>query len=253
MYYNIHLKIRKIRKIGKISVLLSINNNIEDMSCFGRFLICGVNSKNEVLDGNFEKDFIEPEDSVKYTEAPDKGTDEQGTDKQGTDKQGTVEQDASDISLKLEELEVVPPEFPVDKYCKWYGSITNIHNTDKEYYVLNDEKDDIIYFGRFPVEWAIDHAPGTGPNECEMCLNNGMHNDVFLGYCVKCATFNYKGRRGQGFVSPGKENDKFSPDGEFEDYLKDVDLDLIGKDYIWYGFNVEVEYARDYEDSELCI
>lgn len=208
------------------------------MSCFVKFLICGTNSKNEVLEINTDIDLEETDDSIKENEEP---------------KQETAEQEDSDISPKLEEIAVVPPEFPADKYCKWYGSITNIHNTDKEYYVLNDEKDDIIYFGRFPVEWAIDHIPGTGPNECETCLNAGMYNEVFLGYCVKCATFNYKGRRGQGFVSPGVENDKFSPDGEFEDYLKDVDLDLIGKDYIWYGFNVEVEYTRDYTDDELCI
>ena len=140
-----------------------------------------------------------------------------------------------------------------DKNCTWYGTISAAYNNEREYYTLNSE-DSIIYFGRFPYEWAMNHKPLTGPSECEQCFKNGMYHDVFLGYCMSCAIDSYGGLRGRGFVSPGIENHYDSRiQSVFDTYLKDVDLDLVGKDYIWYGFNVELDYARDYDDSELCI
>lgn len=141
-----------------------------------------------------------------------------------------------------------------DKLCSWYGTISNAYNNEREYYVLNDDPDAIIYFGRFPFEWATNHESGTGPGECESCVTNGIYHDVFLGYCVGCAIEKYKGLRGRGFISPGTENhyDTIMPSA-FDTYLKDVDLDLIGKDYIWYGLNVEMEYAVDYTDDDLVI
>ena len=139
----------------------------------------------------------------------------------------------------------------MEKQYKWFGTISNAYNNEKEYYIF--ENDNVIYFGRFPLEWALNHEPGSGPNECERCFKNGMHNHVFIGYCVDCAVEKYKGLCGRGFISPGMErhdDDENNPSA-FDTYLKGVDLDLIGKDYIWYGFNVEMEYCGDYDENEL--
>jgi hypothetical protein len=144
----------------------------------------------------------------------------------------------------------------------WYGTISALYNEGKEYYTLPSDKDGIIYFGSFPIEWATNHEYSTGPSQCEMCYINGMHSEVFLGYCVGCAVEVYGGKRGRGFFAPGQESkcDQLKENNEiviissaFETYLKDVDLDLVGKEYIWYGINVEKEYMYNYDDSELLV
>jgi hypothetical protein len=139
----------------------------------------------------------------------------------------------------------------MEKKYRWFGTISTAYNNEREYYIFENE--DVIYFGRFPLEWALNHEPGSGPNECEQCFQNGMYNDVFIGYCVQCATEKYKGLCGRGFISSGAErhdDDENNPSA-FDNYLKDVDLDLVGKDYIWYGFNVEMEYCGGYDENEL--
>jgi hypothetical protein len=143
--------------------------------------------------------------------------------------------------------------------CNWYGTISAEYSEGKEYYTLHHDKDSIIYFGRFPLEWATSHAAGSGPSQCEMCYINGMHSDVFLGYCAECAGEVYGGKRGRGFIASGKES-RLKESNEnriilsaFDTYLSGVDLDLVGKEYIWYGINVEKEYMYDYDDSELLI
>ena len=71
---------------------------------------------------------------------------------------------------------------------------------------------------------------------------------------MHCAISNYKGMRGSGFILPGvenyNENDNAESASAFDTYLKDVDLDLVGKEYIWYGFNVEMQYACYETDDE---
>jgi hypothetical protein len=149
------------------------------------------------------------------------------------------------------ECDTPEPVMEKQKQCKWFGTISIAYNNEQEYYIL--EKDDVIYFGRFPLEWALNHEPGSGPNECENCFKNGMHNEVFIGYCMRCAIDKYKGLCGRGFISPGVENyyDDINITSAFDKYLKGVDLDLVGKDYIWYGFNVEMEYCGHYDEKEL--
>ncbi len=54
----------------------------------------------------------------------------------------------------------------------------------RTYYSYDDE----LYAGTFPEEWAKDHAPETGPKECENCRDHGFWNGVFMLYCANCAT-----------------------------------------------------------------
>lgn len=53
----------------------------------------------------------------------------------------------------------------------------------KTFYSYDDE----LYAKCFPIEWARNHCPGTGPKDCKDCVKNGCWNGVFVGYCVKCA------------------------------------------------------------------
>jgi len=97
----------------------------------------------------------------------------------------------------------------------------------RTYYSYDDE----LYAGTFPEEWAQNHAPGTGPKECENCRDNGCWNGVFMGYCGNCAIHVYNGTRGKGFISPGEEFD-IPENREFESvfdtYLYDVNLHDVG-------------------------
>lgn len=51
-----------------------------------------------------------------------------------------------------------------------------------KFYVL----DDVMYDIHFPLCWAIDHMPGTGPVECQNCDCYGKINHVFVAYCANC-------------------------------------------------------------------
>jgi hypothetical protein len=232
----------------KIIILFSFYNIIENMNCCWK---CGA-TKAEILENPQQVEESIEDNISETTLAPNLI----GETTLAPNPIGETEKSHSLVA----EIPVVKCDIPItecaenelDNDCKWYGTISTAYNNEREYYVLKD--DEVIYFGRFPFEWAKCHEPGTGPNECEECFNNGMYHSVFIGYCVPCALNKYKGLRGKGFILPGLENhydEEFS--SVFDTYLKDVDLDLIGKEYIWYGFNVEMEYARDYDDSELCI
>jgi len=63
-----------------------------------------------------------------------------------------------------------------------------------DYYMIESYK----YANSFPKEWALSHLPGTGPEQCGNCCDYGSKDDVFLGYCLNCAKYDYNGERGPG-------------------------------------------------------
>ena len=96
----------------------------------------------------------------------------------------------------------------------------------RTYYSYDDE----LYAGTFPEEWAMDHAPETGPKDCENCRNL-CFNGVFLGYCGNCAIHVYNGTRCKGFISPGVElhnSYNHDYDSAFDLYLYEVNLHDVG-------------------------
>ena len=100
-------------------------------------------------------------------------------------------------------------------------------NGKKKYYIHNFE----LYTSCFPEEWASNHVRGTGPKDCDNCKEYGSLNEVFIGYCSNCAFYEYKGKRGRGFISYGVENTsndvkKFS--SVFKTYLKNINLENVG-------------------------
>ena len=50
------------------------------------------------------------------------------------------------------------------------------------YYVV----DGCRYTQAFPMKWAINHLPFTGPKNCLNCVWYGSYNGVFVGYCANC-------------------------------------------------------------------
>jgi len=86
------------------------------------------------------------------------------------------------------------------------------------------------YHINFPENWAKSHIEDTGPNDCENCAVFGSINEVFIGYCVNCADYIYKGSRGKGFMGDGVEfdyGDQCGYDSAFETYLQGIDLNSI--------------------------
>ena len=102
----------------------------------------------------------------------------------------------------------------------------------RRYYSYDNE----LYADTFPEEWAQNHAPGTGPTDCENCGYYGYWNGVFIGYCLNCACYEYDGSRGNGFTSPGEESKDSAKDsfgdntysGAFATYLYGVNLHDVG-------------------------
>jgi hypothetical protein len=61
----------------------------------------------------------------------------------------------------------------------------------------------------FPAEWVMTErddypegmpqAVGTGPRYCDNCLYWGSNSEgIFEAYCLNCADYVYKGKRGEG-------------------------------------------------------
>lgn len=102
----------------------------------------------------------------------------------------------------------------------------------RRYYSYDNE----LYADTFPEEWAQNHAPGTGPTDCENCGYYGYWNGVFIGYCLNCACYEYDGSRGNGFIRPGEESKDSAKDsfgdktysGAFATYLYGVNLHDVG-------------------------
>ena len=60
------------------------------------------------------------------------------------------------------------------------------------------------YISSFPSEWINDHEENkSGPHYCTNCFKYGSIKNfsevIFLGYCMNCAQFKYKKKRGLGF------------------------------------------------------
>ena len=123
----------------------------------------------------------------------------------------------------------------------------NKDNKDK-YYKYDNE----LYTGTFPVDWAKNHLPKTGPKECQNCSYFGSWNGVFIGYCANCAVYSYNGERGCGFIGLGKENicdEVESYTSVFDTYLKDVKMDEIGDKKIMDTANIiMIEEINAYAD-----
>jgi len=119
----------------------------------------------------------------------------------------------------------------------------------RHYYMYNEE----LYTATFPIEWAENHLPGTGPKECSNCACYGSWNGVFIGYCANCADYEYNGECGRGFIDCGKENNAeevqhFS--SAFDTYLKNVNMDEIGdKDFVDSARMMMIEEVNEFVDS----
>lgn len=143
------------------------------------------------------------------------------------------------------------------------------HNGGNEYYTIKrDDGEHVLYAGTFPVEWALSHEEGTGPNDCDNCLCFGSKDGVFLGYCSNCADYIYEGRRGKGIYFNLKECSTDNGDSIFDTYLNGIDLAFIGNEFVdlsdsekeKYQFiylandnyvREEAEYWSDDEEEEI--
>lgn len=90
---------------------------------------------------------------------------------------------------------------------------------------INFYKDefDMNYISSFPKEWIFDHSENkSGPYYCINCFKYGtikyFDEIVFLGYCLNCAYYKYKNKRGGGFFGFFDEYD-FTEDN-IPEYLK---------------------------------
>jgi hypothetical protein len=104
------------------------------------------------------------------------------------------------------------------------------------------------YHENFPVEWAMCPKDGTGPSQCENCLDYGCINGVFIGYCMNCAIYDYEGSRGRGFKDVGIEDDDTKVmvyQSVFDTYLKDVDIHKI------VGVDNQIDNPEQIDQSEL--
>ena len=110
-----------------------------------------------------------------------------------------------------------------------------------------------LYTGTFPIEWAKNHLPKTGPKECQNCYYFGSWNGVFIGYCANCAVYTYNGKRGRGFIGLGKENNYDEVENYtsvFDSYLKNVEMDEIGDKTIMDTANIiMIEEINAYADK----
>jgi len=131
----------------------------------------------------------------------------------------------------------------------------------------------VNYIDTFPKKWLLNNIKGTGPNECEKCREVGRINDVFIGYCVKCAVLKYKNDRGTGFIKKGllrkelwneKKNinnyylNKYEKELEIiagrEKYkiIKDKPIKIENKSDIgYYNSNAMYDYMN-YWECEIC-
>tara|TARA_B100001540_G_C15644861_1_gene568330 strand:+ start:440 stop:883 length:444 start_codon:yes stop_codon:yes gene_type:complete len=71
------------------------------------------------------------------------------------------------------------------------------------------------YIVSFPNTWIKSENISAGPINCSNCELHGCVNDIFIGYCLNCATHIYKGERGNGYAWPN------------ETYMIDVDGETL--------------------------
>ena len=95
----------------------------------------------------------------------------------------------------------------------------------KQYYTFKDIQYDIA----FPLYWALNEIPNSGPHHCENCRDYGMFRGVFIMYCMNCAKYVYHENRGYGALSNGVEVGVSDINkSAWKTYLKDRDLTKIG-------------------------
>jgi len=102
-----------------------------------------------------------------------------------------------------------------------------MYGLKQNFYLYDGE----LYTATFPYEWAKNHFPGTGPKNCESCIQYGNWNGVFIAYCRNCAKYVYKGERGGGVVYYAGEGECASlddPKSAGNTYLKNLRLEDIG-------------------------
>jgi hypothetical protein len=98
-----------------------------------------------------------------------------------------------------------------------------MYGLKQNFYLYDGE----LYTATFPYEWAKNHFPGTGPKNCESCIQYGNWNGVFIAYCRNCAKYVYKGERGGGVVYYAGEGECASlddPKSAGNTYLKNLRL-----------------------------
>lgn len=101
-----------------------------------------------------------------------------------------------------------------------------------KFYILNNVKYDI----HFPLAWALSHLPyiyngieyKSGPEGCEVCLNAGSINNVFVGYCHECSQLYDEKRKGCYFMPNGTTDEEL---WAMMPYLYGVGQNCIGCDY----------------------
>ena len=107
---------------------------------------------------------------------------------------------------------------------------------NSQYYSYDGE----LYTDTFPIEWAENHLPETGPKDCKNCNYFGSWNGVFIGYCLNCSKNDYKYKRGWGFGSLGVVG--------WERYIEDVDED---KEVALNGLEASNTYLKDINFNDI--
>lgn len=116
-----------------------------------------------------------------------------------------------------------------------------ICGNEYNYYAYDGE----LYTLSFPLNWATDPLPNTGPKNCTECKLYGSWNGVFIGYCGDCAE-KYNFKRGNGFIETGIERNSVEPTSARNTYLKYIHPDKIG-DIDTY--DSKLMFERDLFDS----
>jgi len=89
-----------------------------------------------------------------------------------------------------------------------------------EYYIYEG----VHYDAGFDMRWAISHAAGTGPLDCENCMEYSFQEGLFMGYCVNCAQYPYYNTRGRGYVAVGVQ---FGEDDDASTVFDENDLSTV--------------------------
>ena len=152
---------------------------------------------------------------------------------------------------RIEDI-ILSIESRFDKIDRFMEENVSTNRDDKRF--VSIEKYSYIYDGecyvpKFPLYWAVNCIPGTGPKDCSNCKCYGSWNGVFIGYCGNCAPI-YEFKRGAGFINWGVENrfsigDKvcmYSIVGGEENYEKEVDAEFLencnyAADTYLYGYS----------------
>jgi len=101
--------------------------------------------------------------------------------------------------------------------------------------------DNQLYHKNFPENWAMSHAPNTGPAECDNCAFFGSFGGHFFAYCVNCAEFEYNFERGPGMYVDYTEFVTNEVQTVFETYMKNISLEDIGdRDMNRDEFNADI-------------